>query len=641
MIAFLKNNAFLRAYFLSQIASRSLLCIYALLKKQIIFKELYVIFILGFINDFITSSYFLPVITICSIIFYKFTIKHNFFNLAVYFLFFFLIFFVFLTNIISEYIFWDEFGTRYNFIAVDYLIYTHEIIGTLKESLPIFKIIIGILCTSTIMSIYSVRSFLKRKFYVNIKIRLLLIIITSIFSIISVKFYNSDLIIFSQNKYVQELGKNGFFELFSAFYNNILNYNQLYVTLPDKEVIKTLRSNVIQYNQNFINNNTLNRVVSAKASIKHYNVILITVESFSNEFIGMLQKGSSITPYVDRLIKESVIFTNMYATGTRTVRGLEALTLAIPPTPGSSIIRRPNNNDLFTIGSVFQEWGYSTYFFFGGYSYFDNLKNYFINNNYNLVDRSDFKENEVSFSNIWGIADEDIFSKTINIIDQENKQGKKVFALVMTTSNHRPYTFPSNRINLKSGSGRNAAVKYTDYAIGKFIEDSKKKSWFDKTIFVITADHCASSSGKTDLPINKYHIPFIIYAPKLFKHKKISNLISQIDIAPTILGLIGREYRSKFFGKDIFISSSDRAFISTYQLLGYMKGRYLVMLGPKKFLKTYQLIGSEKQEISNIPELVKEAISFYQGAYNFFVDGKLHYTKFSSNKPKLRKIVKR
>jgi phosphoglycerol transferase MdoB-like AlkP superfamily enzyme len=157
---------------------------------------------------------------------------------------------------------------------------------------------------------------------------------------------------------------------------------------------------------------------------------------------------------------------------------------------------------------------------------------------FNVIDRSDIDKEDITFANVWGVADEDLYKKAISVLDKHHEDGRKFFSLLMTTSNHRPYNFPEGRIDISQGT-RSAAVKYTDYAIGKFIEDAKNKSWFKDTIFVIIADHCAASAGKVHLPVEKYRIPMIIYSPGYITPGVNDNLSSQIDVPPTILGMLG------------------------------------------------------------------------------------------------------
>ncbi|HEB79364.1 MAG TPA: LTA synthase family protein, partial [Rhodospirillales bacterium] len=228
--------------------------------------------------------------------------------------------------------------------------------------------------------------------------------------------------------------------------------------------------------------------------------------------------------------------------------------------------------------------------------------------------------------NIWGIADEDLFSLAIAKLDREYAKGNRFFAHIMTTSNHRPYTFPENRIDLPQ-KHREGAVKYTDWAIGDFIRRSAAKPWFDNTLFIISADHTAKAAGKTDLPPSRYHIPMIWYAPRLIEPGVMGRLMSQIDVGPTLLGWLGLSYSSHFFGYDIFNleAGRERAFISTYQKLGYLKGDRLVVLD----------VNREPVVNDGLPtnpggfpaptdqQLIREAVSWYQSASLFFSLGLL------------------
>lgn len=346
--------------------------------------------------------------------------------------------------------------------------------------------------------------------------------------------------------------------------------------------------------------------------------MLISVESLSADFLAHFGNTDGITPQLDSLADLGILFTQLYASGTRTVRGLESLSLAIPPTPGQSIVKRPENENLFSLGSIFRSKGYITQFIYGGYSYFDNMGYFFANNGYQAIDRDSLKKEEIHYENIWGVADEDLFTLSLRELDKNYREMKPFFSHIMTVSNHRPYTYPEGRIDIPSHSSRKGAVKYTDYAIGKFIREAKTKPWFDQTIFVIVADHCASSAGKVELPVDKYHIPMIIYSPKNLAPKQFDRLTAQIDIAPSILGLLNFNYRSKFFGYDIFRleEGRERVFISTYQSLGYIRNKQLVILQPNKKVNAFtpNFETGDAQSIKVNEQLKKEAISYYQQA---------------------------
>ena len=359
---------------------------------------------------------------------------------------------------------------------------------------------------------------------------------------------------------------------------------------------------------------------------KKMNVVLINVESLSGEFMKAFGSKDNITPVLDSLAQHSLFFTNFYASGTRTVRGLEALSLSIPPTPGQSIVKRPKNDSLFSLGSVFKTKGYISQYIYGGYGYFDNMNTYFSGNDYDVIDRNALKPSQITFSNIWGVADEDLFNLCLQQMDSSHKTNKPFFSHVMTVSNHRPFTYPNGKIDIPpSSQSREGAVKYTDYAIGKFLKDAQAKPWFSNTIFVIVADHCASAAGKTDLPVTGYHIPLLIYSPGNIQPQKIDALMSQIDVAPTILGLLKFNYHSKFFGQDIFnlTKQQQRAFISTYQGLGYIKDSSLVIQSPLKQIKQYKPDFATGQAtlmpLNN--DLKKQAMAYYQCAFYMLSKG--------------------
>ena len=533
---------------------------------------------------------------------------------------------VLLSNAASEWFFWDEFQTRFNFIAVDYLVYTTEVIGNIQESYPMAWIISGILLISGLL-VYLMRKSIKmgadqimpfksRSKYVAMYAVLLPIAFYSI----SNRYHR-----FSDNTYVNELAGNGLYELFAAYRNNELDYDQFYSSIETEKAFKTTRELIKTQEATFITNNeiSIERIITNEGPEKRLNVVMVSVESFSAEFMGIFGNAENLTPNLDSLAEHSLSYTNLYATGTRTVRGLEALSLCVPPTPGQSIVRRPDNENLFTLGQVFDKKGYESKYIYGGYGYFDNMNYFFDHNGYHVIDRVSLADNEIDYENIWGVADENLFTLALREIDKTTQSGKPVFAQVMTTSNHRPFTYPEGRIDIPSHTNRQGAVKYTDYAIGKFIREARSKPWFENTIFVIVADHCASSAGKSELPVEGYHIPMLIYSPAHIEPGKMERLMSQIDIGPTLLGMLNFTYESKFFGYDMarLEIGRERAFISTYQNLGYIKGDKLVILSPQQHVEVKVLPEFSHENGPTNEQALNEAISWYQTASYCFSHG--------------------
>ena len=578
------------------------------------------IYVFGLFYDLVAISYF-----IIPFVLYLLVVPDKIFNSKIHrwisYGFFITSIGILVFSGIGEWFFWEEFSVRYNFIAVDYLVYTHEVISNIRESYPMPIIILGMLLVSG-----GIFALVKKNFDHSINSesrfvkRLSTCLILWIFPLVAFYSINKSSAEITENTYSNELAHNGIYQIFSAFRNNELNYNSFYQSIDDKEAFTRLRKLIKTSNSEFTNDDVFDvtRKITYPGEDRKYNVMLITVESLSASFFTQFGNTDNITPNMDTIAQQSLFFTNFYATGTRTVRGMEALTLSLPPTPGFSIVKRPKNEGLFTLGSVLKSKGYRSNFIYAGYGYFDNMNYFFGNNGYHVVDRKNFLDNEITFENAWGVCDEDLFAKASQVADSSYKEGKPFHNFIMTTSNHRPYTYPDSKIDIPSHTGRKGAVKYTDFAIAKFLREAKDHPWFNNTIFVIVADHCASSAGKTSLPVNKYHIPLIVYAPHIIQPAVNHTLSSQIDFAPTIMGLLNMDYTSKFFGKDILTEKPNRALIGTYQKIGLLQNDQLIVQLPVKRTESFRIYKEQQNTDQVNPSELKDAITYYQTASYLF-----------------------
>lgn len=524
---------------------------------------------------------------------------------------------------VAEWVFWDEFGVRFNFIAVDYLVYAKEVIDNIRESYPMPLLFVGILAGTSLGAWVGWRAGLVQLWFAAepepLRRRALAGGAWLVAAVAVGVALDAEALPGFANNYHRELAKNGVWSLFAAFRNNELDYDQFYPTLPVDEAFKRLHTELAHDRSAPLAagvRDTL-RYVRSDGVERHPNIIQITVESLSADFLGTFNRASHLMPNLEEIARKSLVFDRFYATGTRTDRGMEALTLAIPPTPGRSLVKRPRNEDLFTLGSVFRSRGYDTAFVYGGYGYFDNMNYFFGNNGYRIVDRAAVAAADITFANAWGACDEDLYRWATREADTAYAAGRKFHHFVMTTSNHRPFTYPDGRIDLPSKiSGRAGAVKYSDYAIGKFLRDVESKPWFRDTVFVIVADHCASVAGMTALPVQNYHIPLIIYAPGgHIARGHVPQLMSQVDYAPTLLGLLNWSYASRFYGWDVRTAlGGRRALIGNYQKLGLYKPGRLSILMPVK--KSAEFDCAEQTFVlkPRVATFTDETIAYYQTA---------------------------
>lgn len=550
----------------------------------------------------------------------------------------FVILFALLFGAMAEWLFWDEFESRFNFIAVDYLIYTTEVTDNIRESYPLPLLFSALSFFALILHLAIARSGMPRRWLEaaaepwpnRLRLAAAWLCVPLFFGAL----LNEQMLPEFNNSYNKELSKNGLWSFVAAFRHNELDYRQFYTTIDSEKAYTQLHHELAQDGSRLVDSNgrdTL-RQVGKEGEVnkeeQHPNVIQITVESLSASFLGTSPKRpTSLTPNLDALAAQSLVFDNFYATGTRTDRGMEALALSLPPTPGRSLIKRPRNEHLFTLGSVFRTKGYDTAFIYGGYGYFDNMNYFFGNNGYRIVDRTSATPDDVTFANAWGASDEDLFRWTLREADAGHAAGKPFHFFVMTTSNHRPYTFPEGRIDLPSKtSGRSGAVKYSDFAIGQLIREAATRPWFNNTIFVIVADHCAKSAGKAELPVKKYHIPLIIYAPGgQITPGRVTTLTSQMDFAPTLLGLLDWQYSSRFFGHDVLkVQEKDaHALIGNYQKVGHLEQDIFTVLKPVRKHTAYlcDLTTGALDPLAGKVHEMEEAVSYYQIASEMYRDG--------------------
>ena len=524
-----------------------------------------------------------------------------------------------ITIALSEVVFWSEFGVRFNFIAVDYLVYTNEVIGNIVESYPMVPMVLGMLLISGVIVWLMVRGHDVRHSGIGSWRRwglsLVALAVCALLGGLWLHWGYRNLQ--RENLYATELQENGCWDFLEAFMSNELEYKQFYSLLPEGEATAMQRDFCHQ------DEDGVQRITS-ESGISRKNIVLITVESLSADFLTRYGSVDGITPNLDTLLERSLVFDNLFATGNRTVRGLEAVTLCIPPSSGESLVKRPDFSGFFSTGEVLRNQGYTTEFIYGGDSYFDNMGAFFSGCGYEVVDKKDYDKDAILFSNIWGTSDEDSYREAMKRFDCADGP---FFAHIMTISNHRPYTYPDGRIP-GSPMTRKAAVQYTDYAIGQFLAEASGHPWFSETVFVILADHCASSAGKTSLPLDCYHIPALIYSPGFIEPGVVEKTCSQIDLMPTLFSLLGFSYDSRFYGQDILSDDfRERAFMATYQDLGFYADGILTVLSPVRRIQQFSVSRLDgwtfKEEPMDVLDetVLKEAQAYYQTA-NLSFQGK-------------------
>lgn len=315
------------------------------------------------------------------------------------------------------------------------------------------------------------------------------------------------------------------------------------------------------------------------------NLVVVLEESLGAQFIGSLG-GLPLSPNYDRLSTQGWALERLYATGTRSVRGIEAVVSGFPPTPAEAVVKLPATRErFFTLADLLARRGFDTAFYYGGESHFDNMRGFFLGNGFQrIVDRKDFAH--PAFVGSWGVSDEDLFALADQQFRQLSAQGKPFFGLVFSSSNHDPFEFPDGRIQLheQPKQTRNNTAKYADHALGKFFAKAMASPYWRDTVFLIVADHDSRVFGQDLVPIGNFHIPGLILGGGIAARRD-ARIASQIDLAPTLLSLMGIADPTPMLGQDLSDPQRlvpGRAMMQYDRNLAWMEGQDVAILQPGK-----------------------------------------------------------
>jgi len=354
-----------------------------------------------------------------------------------------------------------------------------------------------------------------------------------------------------------------------------------YAKMPRADVIAQVRAAMHVDAADFTSGDlpTMHLQHGRDASGPARNLVIIVEESLGSEFVGSLG-GLDLTPHLDELSTQGIWFDRLYATGTRSVRGLEALVAGFTPTPARSVVKLPKSQrNFFTLAGLLRGEGYESFFIYGGEAQFDNMRRFFMNNGFDWVIDEDNYTDPV-FTGSWGVSDEDLFNRAHQ--EFQARHDKPFFSLVFSSSNHTPFEFPDGRVEITGDKHTvDNAVRYADYALGEFFKKAQASSYWENTIFLIVADHNSRVYGPDVVPVKRFHIPALILGGAV-EPDVYDSVASQIDLAPTLLGLLGHDYEHPMIGHDLLADGArqrtGRAIMQFNSKQAYMQGDRVLVL---------------------------------------------------------------
>ena len=515
----------------------------------------------------------------------------------------------------------DQYDTRPSRLYFEYFDSLYSTFTILKTSLyeyPLHFLVTFILLgiVSRYLLIINTRIFQPLK-PLSIWLRLLLIPLLIFITVLGIRSSfdhcpaNPSTAAFTNDQLVNKLGLNSIYNVLFAYYSlrHEASTESYYGSIKETEMMNIIRQNMMVDKKSFSGGDfsTMHYQLSTKKP-SGANLVIILEESLGAGFVGKLG-GIGVTPNLDKLSSEGLWFTNLYSTGTRSVRGIEAIIAGFPPSPSRSVLKLNRSQQNFnTLASILKKQNYQTQFIYGGESHFDNMAGFFLSNGFDdVIDENDYPNPE--FRGSWGVSDEDLFKK----LDEELvKSGDKPkFILAFTSSNHSPFEFPDNKIALhdKSKNTVNNAIKYADYALGQYIKLAKNRDYWKNTYFLIVSDHDTRATGSSLAPINKFHIPGLLIGPDI-EVGKYTKIASQIDLAPTILDVLGVSAQHPMIGHSIFSlpdTYPGRAIMQYGENHAYMLGNNVVIHTPQKKAKGFQYIDNKLVEYDIESDLIDAA----------------------------------
>ncbi|HKV07076.1 MAG TPA: LTA synthase family protein [Thermoanaerobaculia bacterium] len=541
----------------------------------------------------------------------------------------------------AEYYFFDEFNSRFNFVAVDYLVYPTEVAGNIWQSYHA-GIVLTVLGLASVVMI-GILWRLARSSWDRVTPPVERLAFVAGFGLLlagATATVSPALAHVSEDRALNEVAENGYYSFWRALLGTDAPYEGLYATRPQPAVLARLHRllgdepSVVP--GSFAPDSTLRRIRNPGPP-KPINVVVVLEESLGADFIGALHPPKagevSLTPRYDALAKEGTLLTRAYSTGNRTIRAIEATTSSLPPLPGESIARREASVHLFTLPELLKSQGYQTMFVYGGRALFDGMGRYLSRNGVErIVDQGDFPPG--TFTTAWGACDEAIFAKALAEMEAARAQGKPFYSLVLSVSNHRPFAFPEDHLKYdRRYHRRENAVRYADYALGGFMARARAKGFYRDTLFVLMGDHGARVYGAAEIPLASYEVPILFLGAGVPEGRRVDTLASSLDVPPTVMGLLGMSYDSKFFGHDVLRvpPSEGRALLTHNSEIALMREGRMAVLGLHESLDLYDvdLASGDMKRRKSLDradrDLAEDAIAYYNGADRLYRGGAYAY----------------
>ncbi|MFV0507099.1 MAG: LTA synthase family protein [Bacteroidales bacterium] len=419
---------------------------------------------------------------------------------------------------------------------------------------------------------------------------------------------------FSDNSFLNKLGLNPVYTLVHSYLESNSSRNKEVNLMDDALAIKKVQEQLNIINLNLQSPIARTRNIESDSAITP-NVVVIIMESMSAAKMTRHGNTNQLTPFLDSLSNHAIYFENLYSAGKHTFNGIFSTLYSFP-----ALYRQHPLKQMLRcngISTTLKENGYSTTYFTTHDSEFDNVGGALRANDFEyIISQSDYPMSEVKTT--LGVPDDYMFRYSIPVLNDLSKENRPFFAAFMTTSDHGPYYVP-DYYKPRTNEIKQQVVEYADWSLQQFISMCSEQLWFDNTIFVFLADHGVPVDAQYDIALNYFHSPLIFYAPKILKEDTVySNMANQIDMYPTLMGILKQPYINNTLGVDLINEERKYAIINDDDKIGILDSCFLcIMKNDGTQLYRYQN-GDKTDYVSQYPDVVKDMTDYAKANMQVF-----------------------
>lgn len=428
---------------------------------------------------------------------------------------------------------------------------------------------------------------------------------------------------YCQDPFLNQLGVNPVFNLLTSTLDDNRKENQYLHLMPEEDAVKQAQQWLNR--KGLADISPLARKITCQEKPVRKNIVFIFMESLSASFMQSFGAEKSLTPFLDSLYHESLSFQHFYSAGIHTNHGMYSTLYSFPTIMKRNAMKGSVIPIYSGLPTVLKENGYQNLFFMTHESQYDNMNAFFRTNGFDEIYAQENYPRE-KVVNSFGVQDDFLYQYALPILNERAQSGQPFFSILLSISNHPPYIIPSY-FTPQSEKKEEQIVEYADWAIRQFMEEARKQPWFDNTLFVFMADHGKLvSSPECEIPHSYNHIPFMIYG-KDVKPNLHQGFGGQIDVAPTLLGLLNISYIQNNFGVDLLKEKRPCMFYTADNLIAARDSNRLYIYSPEskqEFYYRYQGKSIETASNDSIFARLKEyCFSMLQSTEYLVKQGKI------------------